>query len=1056
MRLQYTFVSLLVALSCAEQLERNGLRARQDDVATATHTAPASSKTNVESTPTTTGPASTASASKTGDEGKTKSNDISSGDATSPITLAPTATPNIDTPHSNATLPADDTNDTGALPIKPRITPGLGVAGAILIIAGLVLGFVGIKHRPTQTFLSTSLLIALGIEVLVIYLMNPPVPDAIQGAYVVAGVVGGCLLGSLALIFKEVSEGFGCVLGGFCFAMWLLTLAPGGLIKNQVGRIILIGIFCAACFCLYISRYTRVYGIIGCTSFAGSVAFVLGIDCFSKAGLKEFWMYIWNLNADVFPLFTDTYPINRNMRAELAAIIIVAFLGTLSQIKIWKIVKEQKARREADRLREQELRDAEEAEVGRDIESRVAIDRAAWEGDYDGKKAPMVHIDSAMASTDNITRKNSGADSYNTSKKDGEKRFSFAMVNIRPGTRDSMGKRSSTSKRKSNASFDFLASSYKRSSAVPSLPPLTFGEGDTNSPVARSTSAAESPSTTAGPSTPGLGISGAGALNDRRGVEMNRSSLASLSAKAAQDAAQQDDWEPEEDDLASSVAATMAEGPDMDAFSTKALSRPGSSYFPYGAGSSPLNSQEEFIEDNDDEALCLPQKSPSVGGGSSRLSVGPRTPGTLSRSPSIRGDSNATSREPVVLKDKLPKRISKAAQNYRTGEWAKEVTRAEPEPLEEVPEHTLDAVQVEMDDAAEKARARENNASPLPPPVPPVPEQVAAPSKAEKKISQRLSRTPSGSAAVPIYAHASTAGDADWSAPLAKRTSSNPALTSAPMTDGTRNVSAPLLDEQPPKDYFPPMPKPDRTSLVPNRLSLMPGRATPNLLDERRERLSNRITTTSFMTPTPEVVIETASTSDVSKGGGSTGEKSSVTSLSDGNVIGEEGAEDMTLAERKALVQQQAILSHQNARMSAQDLRNSMMTTPLVNAIPGSSTFPAPKPVRLSSAGTQQPIYDSHQPRRTSHNANKQAMNWSAWRSSNAIVADSRLSYNNADSQMDMLRAARVQSEVEAKAREQRKKELQEQIDAHMRMGGMHDRHREVLSRMQNKVDKNI
>ncbi|EME81936.1 uncharacterized protein MYCFIDRAFT_17490, partial [Pseudocercospora fijiensis CIRAD86] len=204
------------------------------------------------------------------------------------------------------------------LPIKPKITPACGVAGAILIIAGLILAFVGIKHRPTQTFLSTSLLIALGIEVLVIYLMHPPVPDAIQGAYVVAGVVGGCLLGSLALIFKEVSEGFGCVLGGFCFAMWLLTLAPGGLIQNQVGRIILIGVFCAACFSLYISRYTRVYGIIGCTSFAGSVAFVLGIDCFSKAGLKEFWMYIWNLNDDVFPLFTDTYPINRNMRAELA------------------------------------------------------------------------------------------------------------------------------------------------------------------------------------------------------------------------------------------------------------------------------------------------------------------------------------------------------------------------------------------------------------------------------------------------------------------------------------------------------------------------------------------------------------------------------------------------------------------------------------------------------------------------------------------------------------------------------------------------------------------
>ncbi|EME81935.1 uncharacterized protein MYCFIDRAFT_211499, partial [Pseudocercospora fijiensis CIRAD86] len=142
--------------------------------------------------------------------------------------------------------------------------------------------------------------------------------------------------------------------------------------------------------------------------------------------------------------------------------------------------------------------------------------------------------------------------------------------------------------------------------------------------------------------------------------------------------------------------------------------------------------------------------------------------------------------------------------------------------------------------------------------------------------------------------------------------------------------------------------------------------------------------------------------------------------------------------------------------MSAQTLRNSMVPAPLVNAIPGSSTIPAPKPARISSSGTQQPIYDSHQPRRTSHNANKQAMNWSAWLSSNAIATSSRNSYNHADSQMDMLRAARMQSEAETKAREQRKKEMQKQIDVHMRMGGMHDRHREVLARMQNKVDKNI
>lgn len=735
-------------------------------------------------------------------------------------------------------------------------------------------------------------------------------------------------------------------------------------------------------------------------------------------------------------------------------------------------MKEQKTRREADRLREQELRDAEEAEVGRDIESQVARDRAAWEGDYDGKKGPTVHVDSAVGSTENFLRKDSAADSYNTSSKDAEKRSSFPLVKIRPITRDSYGKRSSMSKRKSSASLDILSDSHKRSSAVPSLPALSFGEDDTNSPSAPSPSTAHSPSTATEPRSAGLDTNETNALKDRRGVGMDRLSLASLSAKAAQEAAQPDEqWTPAEEDLASSVAATMAEGPDMDAFSTKAPSRPTSTYFPYGASASPLDSREEFIEDNDDEALCLPPKSPGSVSTSNRLSVDARSPGHLHPTDKY---GSGTANVPVELKDRLPKRMSKAAQNYRTGEWAKEVTRAEPEPIEEVPEHTLDAVQVEMDDAAEKARARENNASPLPPAPPQAPskpEPVVGPTKVEpanveKENNLRMSRTYSGATATPVYAHSSKASDADWSTPLARRISSNPALTSTPTIaeEGLRDLSAPTLDRQPSRDYFPSM-KASRNSQIPSRLSQMNGRATPNLLDERRERISNRITTTSFMTPTPEVILETASTSEASKGATSTGGKSSVTSVSDGAGVDEEGEEDMTLAERKALVQRQALLAQENAvqaqiplnaRMSAMDLNNSMTQAPLINAISGARAIPSPEPVRLSPNGARPPIYDSHQPRRASHNANKQAMNWSAWRSSNAMVTNSRTSYTTADSQMDMLRAARMQTETEAKAREQRKKDIQEQIDAHMRMGGMHDRHREILSRMQNKVDKNI
>ncbi|KAF2212069.1 hypothetical protein CERZMDRAFT_59550, partial [Cercospora zeae-maydis SCOH1-5] len=381
MRLSFATVSLLFALSCAEELGAKPLlRVRQESTATATDI---TTSTGVGKTsPPTPAPTQSTKTDQNEDVAPTTSSEGADvGDATSVITARPVETM-LTTINSNLTYPNGTDIDANALPIQPKLTPALGVAGAVLMLSGLALAFVGIKHRPTQTFLSTSLLIALGIEVLIVYLMTPPISNAIQGAYLIAGVVGGSALGALALIFKEVSEGFGCLLGGFSLAMWLLVLSPGGLIKNKPGKIIMIGLFCAASFSLYISRFTRVYGIIACTSLAGAYAFVLGIDCFSRAGLKEFWVYIWDLNPDVFPPFSDSYPITRDMRAEIGAVIVITCFGVLSQIKIWKIVKEQKAKREADRLAEQEARDVEEAEVGRDIEAQVARERGNWEGQY--------------------------------------------------------------------------------------------------------------------------------------------------------------------------------------------------------------------------------------------------------------------------------------------------------------------------------------------------------------------------------------------------------------------------------------------------------------------------------------------------------------------------------------------------------------------------------------------------------------------------------------------------------------------------------------------------
>lgn len=179
------------------------------------------------------------------------------------------------------------------LPIKPKITPALGVAGVILMLTGLAYTIIGIKHKWLLVFLSTAYLAALGVSVLIIYVMSPPVSDAIQGAYMVAAVVTGLIFGAVSLVFKEVTEGLGCLLGGFCLAMWFLVLREGSLIHSLTGRQIMIAVFSAVGWSLSFSQYTRNYAAIFSAAFAGAMITMLGIDCFSRAGLKEFWLYIW-------------------------------------------------------------------------------------------------------------------------------------------------------------------------------------------------------------------------------------------------------------------------------------------------------------------------------------------------------------------------------------------------------------------------------------------------------------------------------------------------------------------------------------------------------------------------------------------------------------------------------------------------------------------------------------------------------------------------------------------------------------------------------------------
>ncbi|KAJ5229837.1 hypothetical protein N7489_010545 [Penicillium chrysogenum] len=308
----------------------------------------------------------------------------SAASATSTVPSLDGTTPSSQQQTANSSRPTY----SGGLPIKPTITPAWGVGGFILIALGAVLTFIGVRKQWVQIFLSTAFLSALGVTVLIIYVMSPPVSNAVQGGYLVAAFFTGAVFGGLSLVFREICEGLGCLLGGFCLSMWLLSLKSGGLLTEGGPKAGMIIAFTVGLYSLSFSHYTRPYGLIGCTSFAGATALVLGIDCYSRAGLKEFWLYIWGLNQNAFPLRTDTYPVTRGIRVELAATIIIAVLGVISQVRLWNLIKERRAKEENARRERTRKIEEEDAEVGRRLEEKNIQERAEWEliyGNGNGK-----------------------------------------------------------------------------------------------------------------------------------------------------------------------------------------------------------------------------------------------------------------------------------------------------------------------------------------------------------------------------------------------------------------------------------------------------------------------------------------------------------------------------------------------------------------------------------------------------------------------------------------------------------------------------------------------
>jgi hypothetical protein len=156
-------------------------------------------------------------------------------------------------------------------------------------------------------------------------------------------------------------------------------------------------------FGLSFSHHTRNYGLIASIAFSGATATILGIDCLACAGWKEFWLYLWNLNEDVFPLNTTTYPVTKNIKAELAGVVIITVFGVVSQLRVWNLVKDRRAASAVQEQEKQEELDRVEEENGRQVEDKFQKERAQWEAAYGNKSIQDYSVTSSSIASPKVS-----------------------------------------------------------------------------------------------------------------------------------------------------------------------------------------------------------------------------------------------------------------------------------------------------------------------------------------------------------------------------------------------------------------------------------------------------------------------------------------------------------------------------------------------------------------------------------------------------------------------------------------------------------------------------
>ncbi|WVO12614.1 hypothetical protein L204_100219 [Cryptococcus depauperatus] len=291
--------------------------------------------------------------------------------------------------YTNGTMPANATqnwkNGDNWIPFKIALDPAYGLAGGFLILTGIPVAVLGGKNRWSSLAISSGLAVLLFTLVLILRfgvqpsLAEPsphPPTHTLRGLYFFACLVTSLIGAGLGIFFYNFTKYAVSAGGGFVFAWFLLATKSGGLIGSMLGRWGLLGGLTVTAFIASLPKWSNEYMTLFSTTWVGATAFVLGVDCFTKAGLKEFYMY--NLGfREIFPkLDGGKYPLTQTMTIELGILGAVVLIGAAIQFRVLNVLTKR-----FKQAREEEEARIEAEEISRAAErfKNVGVELAEWE-----------------------------------------------------------------------------------------------------------------------------------------------------------------------------------------------------------------------------------------------------------------------------------------------------------------------------------------------------------------------------------------------------------------------------------------------------------------------------------------------------------------------------------------------------------------------------------------------------------------------------------------------------------------------------------------------------